>query len=138
LLTQNPARRHEWDYRIQKAELIDANEPRKGAKFRSMGSLLGPFQLEMVYVTAELNQRSAVKLVGSKGLPFKSGGGSWHYKDLGNGRSRFETNIRMKTDNTWVGKIVDRFCLQPFLKWMTLKSMKKLKAVAENDYKGEE
>lgn len=134
LLTQSPARRPEWDYRIIKAELVDASAPQKGAKFRSIGRLFGPFQLEMEYVTVEPNQRSAVRLVASKGIPFKSGGGSWHYKDLGNGRSRFSTNIRMKTNRSWFGNIADRYILEPFLKWMTIKSLKKLKAVAEADY----
>jgi hypothetical protein len=132
-LTQDPKRRAEWDFRIKEAELLDATSPRKGAKFRSRGSLIGGFELKMEYVTVELYRRSAVKLLESKGVPFKSGGGSWHYRSLDTGKTCFETNIRMMTGTSMFDKFVDYWFAGPFLKWMTLKSLKKLKIVAEAD-----
>jgi len=138
LLTQNPNRRPEWDFRIKKAELLDASLLQKGAKLRSRGSLFGSFEIEIVYVTVEPNKRSAVKVQKFKGLPFVSGAGSWRYTKLDEGRCKFETHLIMNTKDSWAGKLLDRIIMQPFLLWMTNKSLKKLKYVAERDYSKEQ
>lgn len=116
MLTQKPNRRSEWDFRIKKAEFLEEVLLQKGTKLRSKGSLFAPFEIELVYVTVEPNKkRSAVKVKTFKGLPFVSGAGSWRYTKLNEGRYKFETSLIMNTKNSWVGKLLGRLIMQPFL-----------------------
>jgi hypothetical protein len=132
-LTQDAARRPEWDYRITRVELLSAAAPDKGVKLRSEGSFtgMGSFHTDLEHVVFEPGKRSAVKLLGGRGLPFVSGGGSWRYEQLAGDRCRFRTTLQMHTRRTWYSAAADRLLLEPFLRWMTRRSLRQLKRLAE-------
>jgi hypothetical protein len=132
-LTQDPSRRKEWDFRITGAKLLNAERPNKGVRMRSEGRFGGAFAVEMEYVAFEPGRGSAVKVVRAEGLPFIRGGGSWKYENLGEGRCRFRTTLQMFPADRPLSKLADRWVLEPFLAWMTRKSLRALKAVAERE-----
>ncbi|WP_123043108.1 SRPBCC family protein [Cohnella candidum] len=132
-LTQNAGRRPEWDYRILKVTLLNAESPDTGVKLRSEGKMGRRFHLDMEYVAFEPNRRSAVKMLKIAGMPFAGGGGSWRYEAIAPGKSRFQTTIQMNPKPSAIMRWADKRLLEPMLKWMTKRSLNQLKLVAEAD-----
>jgi Polyketide cyclase / dehydrase and lipid transport. len=135
-LTQSPERRPEWDSRVQRVELLNADTQRKGTIMRTLGQSWGkPFYFDLETVVFEPGRKCAVMLVGSKGMPFVKGGGTWRYEELGASRCRFQATQNFTPKDTWLGRIADRLLYQPYLARTTEQSMRLLKQLAEADAK---
>lgn len=132
-MTQDCGKRPSWDYRISRVSLVGAEAAGKGVTVRSEGSMLGPFLIEMQYVAFEPYSRSAVKLTRVKGMPIEGGGGSWRYERLENGGCRFTTKLQFMPRKMPFAKAADRLVLEPVIRWMTRKSLAKLKMVCEEE-----
>ena len=135
-LTQSAERRPEWDGRVSRVELLNADTQKKGTIMRTLGKAWGrPFYFDLETVVFEPGSKCAVVLVGSKGMPFVKGGGTWKYEELGDTRCRFRATQNFTPKDTLLGRIADRFMYQSYLARMTEQSLKLLKKVAEADAK---
>ncbi|WP_123041553.1 SRPBCC family protein [Cohnella candidum] len=135
-LTQSAERRPEWDGRVQWVELLNAETQKKGTVMRTLGSTWGrPFYFDLETVVFEPCRRCAVVLVGSKGMPFVKGGGTWKYEELGESRCRFRATQNFNAKNSLFGRIADKLFYQPYLERTTEQSLIRLKKVAEADAK---
>ena len=135
-LTQSAERRPEWDGRVNRVELLNADTQKKGTIMRTLGKAWGrPFYFDLETVVFEPGSKCAVVLVGSKGMPFVKGGGTWKYEELGDTRCRFRATQNFTPKDTLLGRIADRFMYQSYLARTTEQSLKLLKKVAEADAK---
>lgn len=133
-LTQSAERRPEWDGRVERVELLNADTQKKGTIMRTLGSAWGkPFYFDLETVVFEACSKCSVTLVGSRGMPFVKGGGTWKYEELGESRCRFRATQNFNPRDTLLGRIADKLLYQPYLVRTTNQSLIRLKKVAEAD-----
>lgn len=134
ILTQSAERRPEWDSRVERVELLNADSQQKGAVMRTIGKAWGkPFHMDLKTVAFDICQRCAVVLVGANGMPFDKGGGTWKYEALGDSRCRFRATQNFSPKDTRFGRFADRWLYQPYLARTTKKSLHRLKKIAETE-----
>lgn len=136
VLTQSAQRRPEWDVRVTRAELLNADDQRKGTIMRTIGKAWGKsFHMDLETVVFDIGQRCTVLLVGAQGLPFAKGGGTWKYEELGETRCRFRATQSFSPNATRLGRLADRWLYQPYLARTTRQSLLRLKRLAESEAK---
>ncbi|MFD0671133.1 SRPBCC family protein [Cohnella sp. GCM10027633] len=136
VLTQSAERRPEWDSRVERVSLLNAETQQKGAVMRTIGRSWGKaFHMDLETVAFENCRRCAVVLVGSEGLPFAKGGGTWKYEELGETRCRFRATQNFTPEDTRFGRFADRWLYQRYLARTTRQSLALLKKIAEAEAK---
>lgn len=135
-LTQSAERRPEWDRRVERVELLNAESQRKGTIMRTIGKAWGrPFHMDLETVGFDIGRRCSVLLVGAQGMPFVKGGGTWKYEQLEENRCRFRATQNFGAKDTRLGRLVDRWMYQPYLVRTTRQSLALLKKIAEVEAK---
>jgi uncharacterized protein YndB with AHSA1/START domain len=133
-LTQDLARRAEWDFRVTGARLLTAPPVGKGSRIRAEGHFVLGFSYQMEFVTFEPMKRTAGRILCFEGgMPISHGAGTWTYQDLGEDGCRFCTTLVLHARGGALASPLDRLWLSPFIHWATRKSLRQLKALAERE-----
>lgn len=134
-IVQNAPRRPEWDFRVFSCEQLTPGPLAKGRRVRMAGSIGISFSMVYEYVSLEPIRRCSVKFSEITGMPLASGGGGWTFDDLGDNRCHFTTRGQFQPVKMPFAGLIDRFFLEPMVRWMTKQSMRKLKRLAEADWR---
>ena len=130
----NASRRTEWDYRIVESELLTRGPLGKGTRGRLAGSIGMRFSMQYEYVQFDPIRRCSVKFTDIKGMPVASGGGGWTFTDLGANRCQFATKGQFQLAKMPLAGLIGRLFLGPMVRWMTRKSLRRLKRLAEAEW----
>jgi len=133
-ITQNPERRNEWDYRVTESKKLSEGPFDKGTRCSVSGSFGFKYFLEYKYVLYEKCVKTAIKVTRCKGFPITGGGGGWTYEKVDEHSCRFHINFFLKLRKMPFEKSVDKYIVEPLFKWMSEKSLKQLKKIAEEEW----
>lgn len=133
-ITQSPARRVEWDFRVTHAELVTPTPVGKGSRLRTSGHMVVPFSYLVEYGLFVPYRKTTIQIRETKGLPLENGAGSWTYEALDGDRTRFRTSVTLTLRKTPFRDLLDRLWLAPFFRWTTQRSLRKLKRIAEQEW----
>lgn len=134
-ITQNPERRKDWDYRITESKQLSTGSIGKNTRCSVTGNLGITYYLEYKYILYQHGKKTAIKVIDCKGAPISGGGGGWTYEVLDEQTCRFHLNIVLELKSFPFSNLIDRIFFGPAFRWMSRKSLIKLKAIAEEEFR---
>ena len=135
-VVQDPARRKEWDVRVEHDEMLTPPPVRRGSRFRvTYKALWVRAWVEMEYIVWAPPERSGIRSVGfSKGSLVKSAGGSWHFQQHGDGSTTWTTSVNIAMRGGVLAPLLERLAIGWLFTSLTKKSQQRLKRLIEGEY----
>lgn len=123
--TQDWKRRTEWDDSVDGVmEIREEAQKFVRAKFK------GGMTFDVLYKASERPKYTSLTMIGTHSALITGGGGSWVYKSH-QGKTEWVQNNTIILQDGLFGKLIAPI-VRIFLKWSTLKSMAKAKALLES------
>lgn len=135
-ITQSPARRPEWDVRVERSELLTPGPMGRGARIRNHYNLFGLRSwIDLEYITWEPPRRAAVRMVGGgRGGVAARMGGSWQYQAHPDGSTTWTTRFNATTRGGPLAPLLQRVLILWMARPATEESARRLKRLVEAEY----